>query len=288
MSFCRGFLGRKKKILPDPRPWRKCYPTAHASLIFAAIWSRQPLPMDTTMLVLETDKGELGYPDISDAFFIDLAQKMRPHTRTFGIGQEAPWALYQSIEYIVRNQIQGAIVECGVWSGGSMPLAAHALMLSSDTSRRIYLYDTFSGMPRPEAMDARWDGLPALPTWQHYQRSGRNWCFGGSPEDVRSVLSSSRYPEDKLVFVEGMVEDTLPATRPDQISLLRLDTDLYRSTYHELVHRYPLIPSGGILILDDYGAFRDAKLATALSIAENKLPLFLSRIDISVRLVVKP
>lgn len=99
---------------------------------------------------------------------------------------------------------------------------------------------------------------------------------------------SSGYPKDKFVFVEGKVEDTIPATRPEQISLLRLDTDLYRSPYHELVHLYPLIAPGGILIIDDYGAFQGAKIAPDQYIEENKLPIFLSRIDVSVRLAVKP
>jgi hypothetical protein len=240
------------------------------------------------MLIVETLNGELQYPDISDAFFIEIAAQVRPHTRTFGAGAEAPWALYQSIEYIVRNRIPGDIVECGVWSGGSMLLAAHALRHFGDTSRRIWLYDTFAGMPRPDAVDARWDGVPALPTWEHHQRNGGRWCFGGTQDHVRNVVSSSGYPEDRFVFVEGMVEDTLPAQRPEAIGLLRLDTDLWRSTYHELVHLYPLLAVGGILIIDDYGAFQGAKLATDQFIAENQLKLFLSRVDSSVRLAVKP
>jgi O-methyltransferase len=240
------------------------------------------------MLVLDTAKGELRYPDISDDFFVEIAGKVRPHTRTFGAGIEAPWALYQSLEYIVRNRIPGDIVECGVWSGGSMLLAAHALQHFGDTSRRIYLYDTFEGNPRPDEVDTRWDGVPALPTWEHHQRNGGRWCFGGTRDHVSRVVSSSGYPADQFVFVEGMVEDTLPGIRPERISLLRLDPDLYRSTYHELVHLYPLLAPGGILIIDDYGAFQGAKLATDRFIEENKLPLFLTRIDSSVRLAVKP
>jgi hypothetical protein len=240
------------------------------------------------MLVVETEKGERAHPDISDPFFIEIAPKVRPHTLTFNSGAEGPWALYQSIEYIVRNKIPGDIVECGVWSGGSMLLAALALMHFGDTSRRIFLYDTFAGNPRPDAIDARWDGLPALPTWERFQQDGRNWCYGGTRDHVRGVVSSSGYPADKFVFVEGKVEDTIPATRPEQISLLRLDTDLYSSTHHELVHLYPLLTPGGILIIDDYGAFQGARIATDQFIEENKLPLFLSRIDVSLRLAVKP
>jgi len=102
------------------------------------------------------------------------------------------------------------------------------------------------------------------------------------------VMAASNYPEDKLVFVEGMVEDTVPGQAADQLSLLRLDTDLYKSTYHELVHLYPRLATGGILIIDDYGYFQGSRAATDQYIAENKLKLFLTRIDESVRLVVKP
>lgn len=252
-----------------------------------ALHPRASFLPEVVVLVLETQDGPLEYPDIADPFFTEIAQKVRPHTRTFGAGAAAPWALYQAVEYVVRNCIAGDIVECGVWSGGSMLLVAHALLHFGDTSRRLFLYDTFAGNPRPEAIDARWDGVPALPTWEHHHRNGSRWCYGGTQEHVRRVVASSGYPEDKLVFVEGMVEDTLPATRPDCVSLLRLDTDLYRSTYHELVHLYPRLSVGGVLIIDDYGAFQGARIATDQYIAENQLPLFLSRIDVAVRLAVK-
>lgn len=240
------------------------------------------------MLIFETDdQKRLEYPDISDPLFAELAQKCRRHTRTLCYGAETAWALYDAIIYIATNNIPGDIVECGVWSGGSMLLAAHTLMHFGDTSRRIYLYDTFAGMPKPEAVDAGWDGTPALPTWEHYQSKGGRWGYGGTQDHVRHVMSSSGYPEDKLIFVEGMVEDTLPACRPEAISLLRLDTDLYSSTYHELVHLYPALSVGGVLIIDDYGAFQGSRLATDKYIGENGLPILLSRINASVRLAIK-
>jgi hypothetical protein len=250
-------------------------------------WHALPPPEDQTVKP-DTAPSVDSYRDISDPFFISLLEKIRPHTLTCSAGMEVPWALYQSIEYIVRNAIPGDIVECGVWSGGSMLLAAHALAHFGDTSRRIFLYDTFAGMPRPDAVDKRWDGVPSLPTWEHYQQNGGIWGFGGNEDHVRKVVYTSGYPEDKFVFVRGKVEDTLPATRPEKISLLRLDTDFYSSTYHELVHLFPLLSVAGILIIDDYGAFQGAKLATDQFIAENKLQLFLSRINMAVRLAVKP
>jgi hypothetical protein len=69
---------------------------------------------------------------------------------------------------------------------------------------------------------------------------------------------------------------------------LRLDTDFYRSTHHELVHLYPSLVPGGVLIIDDYGAFQGARKATDEYIRQNNLRLFLSRIDEHVRLAIKP
>jgi O-methyltransferase len=235
------------------------------------------------------DSGEVAAQtlDITDPFFADLLVKIKPHTLTLSSGPEAAWALYQSIEYIVRNRIPGDIVECGVWSGGSMLLAAHALLHFGDSSRRIYLYDTFDGAPRPDECDVRWDGVPVLPTWEALRQEGRNWGFGGTVEHVKSVVLASGYPAEQFVFVPGKVEDTLPATLPARISLLRLDTDLYSSTYQELLHLYPVLSIGGILILDDYGGFEGVRAATDRYIAEHQLKLFLSRINAGVRLAVK-
>jgi hypothetical protein len=239
-------------------------------------------------LNIEAEGKALTYNDIDDPFFIELFPKIKDYTITAMIGAEGPWALYKSIEYIVKNNIPGDIVECGVWRGGSMILAAMTLIKLGDTSRKLYLYDTFRGMPRPGEIDKGWNGTPALPIWQSYESQGLLWGFGGTVDMVRDTLRTTNYPEDNIVFVEGMVENTLPGTRPEQISILRLDTDLYKSTYHELVHLYPLLASGGILIIDDYGFTQGCRIATDQYIQENNLKIFLSRIDGHVRLAVKP
>jgi len=228
------------------------------------------------------------YQDIDDPFFIETFPVIKPHTITSSFGPVPLWVLYKAIEYIVKNNIPGDIAECGVWNGGSMLLAAKALMHFGDTSRRLFLYDTFTGMPRPDDVDKRWDGIPALPTWERVKAEGGTWGYGGTVDMVKLVMRTSGYPEDKLVFVEGMVEDTIPGAMAEQLSLLRLDTDFYKSTYHELVHLYPTLSSGGILIIDDYGHYQGARVATDQYIAENKLKIFLSRVDYSVRLAVKP
>jgi O-methyltransferase len=240
------------------------------------------------MLKMQVQSRVIEYPDIDDPFFIDLFPKFQEYTITAAEGAEPPWALYKAIEYIVKNNIPGDVVECGVWRGGSMLLAAEALVHFGDTSRKLYLYDTFAGMPRPDDIDKRWDNIPALPTWESYTAAGKAWGFGGTLDMVRATLSTSKYPMDKMVFVQGLVEDTIPQQRPDQISLLRLDTDFYKSTLHELVHLYPLLSKCGILIIDDYGYFKGSKTATDEYIANNNLSLYLSRVNHGVRLAIKP
>jgi O-methyltransferase len=106
--------------------------------------------------------------------------------------------------------------------------------------------------------------------------------------NMRRVVNTAGYPEDKFVFVKGMVEDALPATRPDAIAILWLGTDLYDSTPHELIHLYPRLSVGGILLIDDHGLFLGARTATDQYFAKNNVPVFLSRINESVRLLVKP
>ena len=240
------------------------------------------------MLQTEIDGKIVDYHDIDDPYFINIYPHIKHTTITSSLGPVPLWALFKSIEYIVKNNIPGDIAECGVWNGGSMLLAALALCHFGDTSRRIYLYDTFAGMPRPDDVDKSWQGVPVLPIWQDFAEKGEPWGYGGSLDMVRRVMSACKYPEEKLVFVEGMVEDTVPGQAAEHLSLLRLDTDFYKSTYHELVHLYPRLVQGGILILDDYGNFQGARLATDQYIAENNLKVFLNRVDANVRLVVKP
>ena len=105
---------------------------------------------------------------------------------------------------------------------------------------------------------------------------------------VRRRIEPLGYPPERLHFVKGMVEDTIPTVMPPEIALLRLDTDFYYSTKHELVHLYPRLASGGVLIIDDYGAMPGCRRAVDEYAAEHQLRWFLTRLDAHVRLLVKP
>jgi hypothetical protein len=221
-------------------------------------------------------------PDIEPGF-VELYEKCRPFTMT---SLERMYGLYKAVEHIVRNGIGGDIAECGVWRGGSILLAAETLAQMGDTSRTLWLYDTFTGMPTPDDVhDTRYDGAPAssfVPV-----TTAEGWCQA-SLEDVKANLRYSAYPQDRFRFVQGMVEETIPVQVPEKLALLRLDTDWYASTRHELVHLYPRLERGGALIIDDYGHWQGARKATDEYIAEHALPLYLARLDYTGRVATKP
>lgn len=216
--------------------------------------------------------------------FMELHRCCRPYTTT---STERMYALYEAIRYVVHHSIPGDVVECGIGKGGSSMLAALTLRACGDVERKIYLYDTFSGMSKPTEEDVDFSGQPALPKWAAGDRGRFNeWRFT-SRQEVERNMESTEYPQGKLVFVQGKVEDTLPKVTPEKISLLRLDTDWYASTYHELTHLFPRLAVGGVLIVDDYGHWKGAKAAVDQYLQEQSIPLLLNRIDYTGRIGVK-
>jgi hypothetical protein len=198
-------------------------------------------------------------------------------------------ALCDSVEFLARSRAPGAFVECGVWRGGSMMAIALTLLRLGITDRDLHLFDTFAGMPAPGAEDvpSPYDGYSPHRRWRRHARLGRQWA-GVPVETVRERLESTGYPPDRIHLVEGMVEETVPGEAPAEIALLRLDTDWYASTKHELEHLYPRLVEGGVLIVDDYGHYEGARRAVDEYFATAGEPVLLNRIDFTGRLVVKP
>jgi len=223
----------------------------------------------------------------ADPRFHELYEECRPYTMT---SIERLYALYKSVEYIVAANVPGDFVETGVWRGGSCMLIAKTLLALEATSRRIFLFDTFAGHPRPDAeKDIDIWGNRAVDEWQRTRTKEDDnhgqWAYA-SLEEVRANLALTGYPADALVFVKGMVEETLQNVDAT-IALLRLDTDWYASTRAGLEHLYPRLVSGGVLILDDYGHYKGQQLAVDEYFAARKEPILLNRIDYSCRLGVK-
>jgi hypothetical protein len=221
-----------------------------------------------------------------DPEIVRIVQDVREYTMT---SSQRVAALCESVKYVVDSQIEGDIVECGVWRGGSMMAVAKTLRWLGDSSRTLRLFDTFEGMTPPTDNDVEFDGQTARTLLASSDKNDAEsvWCYAPL-EGVRAVLSETGYDPERLVFVQGRVEDTLPESAPEQIALLRLDTDWYESTRYELEHLYPRLVPGGVLIIDDYGHWQGARKAVDEYISKHRLPILLQRIDYSGRSAIKP
>lgn len=214
---------------------------------------------------------------------VALIKKYAPYTMT---GAKRQWILLKAVQFIDRLAIPGDIVECGVWRGGNMMMVKDARR-ESPLQRRVWLYDTFSGMSEPTILDVSFKGKDARSQYMKAKREEyTDWCYAPL-EDVQCSFASFGLLEADLRFVKGKVEETLtvPEHLPDEIALLRLDTDFYESTMAELKILYPLLAPGGVLIIDDYGTWKGAKTAVDEYFAD-KLP-FLCPVDKDCRLVIK-
>jgi hypothetical protein len=237
--------------------------------------------------------GRFGYelhrvtPD-DDVFPVDydeatkaLYRAVKPYTLT---SHERVNALRASVRYVVEAGVPGAVVECGVWRGGSMLAVARTLVELGAADRDLYLFDTFTTMPYPGEEDVDVAGRHAA---DFYDDAVAAPAFSYLPMDeVRRLLVATGYPDERLHFVPGMVEETIPDNLPDTIALCRLDTDWYESTRHEMEHMVWRIPEGGILLIDDYGHFMGAKKAVDEYVAAIGGGVLLNRIDFTGRLAV--
>jgi len=229
--------------------------------------------------------GKSGYPlDFSD-LNIGICQTVKPYTMT---SPERVNAVIDAVQYVVKNEIDGAMVECGVWKGGSSMAMALTLKKLGVENRELYLYDTFSGMSAPGDNDITVTRVKAHERFSKTKisKDASNWSV--SPlEEVKENMFSTCYPKEKIHFIQGKVEETIPKNLPTEISLLRLDTDWYESTKHELIHLFPLLKPNGVLIIDDYGCWKGARKAVDEYISDNNIQILLNRTDYTGRIAVK-
>lgn len=219
-----------------------------------------------------------------DSEFVRLYAKYKNYTMT---SVERMYAAYSAINYIEQNGIDGSVVECGVWKGGTMMLMADRLKQLNSVNRKLYLYDTYEGMTEPSDKDVDYSGKETKSRWESSNKTTHvDWCYA-SLEEVKNNLTTSNYPQEKLEYVKGKVEETIPKVTPEKIAILRLDTDWYESTKHELIHLFPLLSPGGILILDDYGFWKGQREAVDEYFKNHNIHVFLNRIDYTGRLVIK-
>jgi hypothetical protein len=228
-------------------------------------------------------------PEVTDGEVAEhnraIVERAMPFTMTSPLRIEAT---VEAVRHCVRREIPGAFAECGVWRGGSVLAMILALQELGVADRDIYLYDTFEGMTEPGEHDRS-----ALAAYEEARSRGERpfeEMFGPqafNEDGVRRTLAASGYPQERLHFVRGAVEETIPASLPERLALLRLDTDWYESTRHELIHLYPVLSTGGVLIIDDYGHWDGCRRAVDEYFGETADPLLLARIDYTGRIAVK-
>ena len=233
------------------------------------------------------DTGVISFP----ADFEDLHKNVIAEVKDFTMtSPERLFGLIEGVKYIAKKGITGDVVECGVWKGGSMMAIAETLKYVNDTKRTLYLYDTFSGMPAPTEEDRDFDNVDAGKRLHDEKDNKENsiiWAYSALPE-VDAAMKQTGYNENLINYIEGKVEDTIPKTISDKIALLRLDTDWYESTKHELEHLFPRLSKNGILIIDDYGFWKGSRKAVDEYFAKLKLPILLNRMDDTGRICIKP
>lgn len=154
--------------------------------------------------------------------------------------------LYGLAREICESKLAGDIVECGVCKGGSAALMATAI--AHCPNHRIWLYDTFEGMPPPGPKDA-----PLAKT-----ETGR---LAVGTEPLLTLFHKIRFPQDRMVLRKGLFRDTFREPLPSRIALLHIDADWHDSVLSALQTFYPAVVDGGWIVLDDFGHWEGARRA---------------------------
>ena len=209
---------------------------------------------------------------------MQIINQVRPFTVT---DTSALKSLIHSVKHIIENNIPGDFVECGVWRGGSIITIIKVLQQMGIKDRTIHLFDTFEGLNSPTEVDVRVSG--EIASESDYVKLGEDPLV--KFDSVVKRIQSEGYPQDKIIFHKGEVEQTLQKNSLDCIALLRLDTDWYESTKIEMEVLYPKVVNGGIVIIDDYGIWKGAKQAVD-EYFKDDLP-YLHYVDYSCRVIIK-
>jgi O-methyltransferase len=153
-------------------------------------------------------------------------------------------SLQNCAEAALRDNVPGDFLEAGVWRGGAAILLRGVLRAYAITERRVWLADSFAGLPPPDPV--RYPADAGLNLHQFPQ-------LAVSQDDVRANFARYGLLDEQVMFLPGWFRETLPAAPVQRLALLRVDADLYESTTDALTHLYPKVSPGGFVIIDDYG-----------------------------------
>lgn len=169
------------------------------------------------------------------------------------IGMKRLTSLQNSVETVIADDVPGDLIECGVWRGGACILMRAVLAAYGDSTRNVWLADSFQGVPRSDPENYKADkGIRA---------EFAAGILGVSEADVKANFERYGLLDDRVRFLPGWFKDTLADAPIESISVLRLDGDLYESTIQALDALYPRLSPGGFCIVDDYLAVKACEQA---------------------------
>jgi hypothetical protein len=151
--------------------------------------------------------------------------------------------LQHCIEAVLSEGVEGDLIETGVWRGGACIFMRAVLAAYGIEDRKIFVADSFEGLPKPDAEKYPVDKGDTLHTVNY---------LAVSKEDVENNFKRYGLMDNQVVFLKGWFKDTLPTAPIKKLSILRLDGDMYGSTIESLENLYPKLSSGGFCIIDDY------------------------------------
>lgn len=150
--------------------------------------------------------------------------------------------LHDCIRTVLADDVPGDIIETGVWRGGACIFARGALRAYGDATRKVWVADSFQGLPKPESAHPGDAG----------DRHWRHPALAVSVDEVKSRFDRYSLLDDRVEFVVGWFSDTLDAVPAEAFSVIRLDGDMYSSTIQALEALYDRVSPRGFVIIDDY------------------------------------
>lgn len=170
------------------------------------------------------------------------------------------------VEDVLKNQVPGDLIETGVWRGGTTIFMRALLKAYGVTDRKVWVADSFEGLPAPEHKDDGWNlsHVDALKV---------------SLDQVKSNFAEFQLLDEQVEFLEGWFSDTLPTAPIDKLSILRLDGDMYSSTMDALQSLYDKVSEGGYVIVDDYYSWESCKAAVTDFLVEKSIEPEIKSID---------
>lgn len=212
-----------------------------------------------------------SFPDVTEEAFWSAYEIAKPYSL---IPVAGFYNTYKALEHVSVNRVPGDLVECGTLLGGLGIFMTRLRDVFNLQDRILHVFDTFTGFPT---------GTTGL-------RLGVPVTGPQFPSFYEAVVANFERScgTDHVEFHVGPVEETLSAFGAGPLALARLDTDFYESTRTELETLYPLLSSGGVLIVDDYGVYEGARRATDEYLSGLTSRPLMVRVDTAVRSGVKP